>query len=113
MNNAATTNITNAAYGQLIALRKRACAARECVEATIDSLIEEYQVSRRQAALITTQAWADLEATGKPVAFVDVSLTTGNMVVIHDASGRTSIFCVHELLQLRDSHHNTINRINA
>jgi hypothetical protein len=111
--NAIAQNMTDSAYAQLLALRNGHYDARECVDMTIDSLMEQYQCSRRRAALVTTKAWADLEATGKPPAYVDASLTTGNTVVIHDASGRTNIFSVHELLQLRDSQHNTINRINA
>src|SRR5690554_4024643 len=114
MNNAVNNPITNAAYGQLIAQRKQGISARESVEATIDSLIEEYLVSRRQAALIVTQAWADLESAGKPAAFIDVSRTTGNMVVVRDTgTGCTSIFSVHELLQLRASNPERLHRINA
>ncbi|WP_375581774.1 hypothetical protein ABWH88_02145 [Marinobacter adhaerens] len=113
-NNAVTSPITNAAYGQLIAQRKQGFSARESVEATIDSLIEEYLVSRRKAALIVTQAWADLEDTGKPAAFVDVSRTTANMVVVKDtATGCTSIFSVHELLQFRANNPDHVNRIHA
>ncbi len=111
--NAIAHNMTDTAYAQLLALRNGSYNARECVEMTIDSLMEQYQCTRRRAALVTTKAWADLECTGKPPAYVDVSLTTGNTVVIHDASGRTNIFSVHELLQLRDSQHTTTNRINA
>ena len=113
--NAMAQTMTDSAYAQLLALRKsgRKYSSRESVQMTIDSLMEQYQCSRRRAALLATKAWADLEASGKPAAFVDVALTTGNMVVIHDASGRTSVFSVHELLQLRDSTHTTIDRINA
>lgn len=111
--NAIAQCMTDSAYAQLLALRKGSYDARECVEMTIDSLMEQFHCTRRRAALITTKIWADLEAAGKPAAFVDVGLTTGHTVVIHDASGRTSIFSVHELLQLRDSQHNTTNRINA
>ena len=112
--NAVTTTITNAAYGQLIALRKQGHAVVESIEATIDSLMEEFDISRRQAALIATQAWTDLEDSGKTSAYVDVSRTTGNMVVIHDTStGCACIFSVQELLALRANNPDQLTRIQA
>lgn len=100
--NAVAQNMTDAAYSQLLALRKGSTDARECVELTVDSLMEEFQCSRRRASLLAIRAWHDLEGAKQPNAYVDVSLTTGNTVVVHDASGRTSIFSVQELLKLRD-----------
>jgi len=48
-----------------------------------------------------------------PAAFIDVSLTTGNTVVIFDAStGRTSVFSIRELLHLRDNA-NPVTHIQA
>ncbi|MBY5938028.1 hypothetical protein [Marinobacter nauticus] len=100
--NAVAQSMTDAAYSQLLALRKGSTDARECIEMTVDSLMEEYQCSRRRASLLVIRAWHDLEGTKQPRAYVDVSLTTGNTVVVHDQSGRTSIFSVQELLKLRD-----------
>lgn len=100
--NAVAQSMTDAAYSQLLALRKGSTDARECIDMTVDSLMEEFQCSRRRASLLAVRAWHDLEGKDQPRAFVDVSLTTGNTVVIHDQSGRTSIFSVQELLQLRD-----------
>lgn len=101
---AVSRSMTDSAYAQLIALRagNAQCNARECIEMVIDSLMEEFQCSRRRAALTATQAWHDLEARGQARAYVDVGLTTGNTVVVHDGAGRTSIFSVHELLRLRE-----------
>lgn len=110
--NAVANSMTDAAYAQLLALRNHSQDARECIEMAIDSLMEEYQCSRRRAAIVAMQAWTDLEDKGRPVAYVDVSLTTGNMVVIHDADGRTSIFSARELLQLRELNNNP-TRIHA
>ncbi|OEY67442.1 hypothetical protein [Marinobacter sp. X15-166B] len=101
--NASDNKAFNAAYGQLIALRKRDFGRKSAISMTIDSIMEEFHCSRRRAALIVTRAWADLEAVGQRSAYVDVSLTTGNTVVIHDTTGRTSVFSIHELLQLRDT----------
>jgi hypothetical protein len=111
--NAIQKNMNDAAYAQLIALRKSNTSASECVELTTDSLMEEFGCSRRRAMLKVTAAWYDLEAAGAQSAYIDVSHTTGNSVVIHDtATGRTSIFSVRELLQLRDQAVNPI-AINA
>lgn len=104
MNATAKTNMTDATYGQLIALRKRNHDAAQCIENVVDSLMEEFGCSRRRAALLASSVWTDLEEAGKPAAYVDVNHTTGNTVVIRDTStGRTSIFSIRELLQLRDS----------
>lgn len=100
--NAVAQNMTDAAFCQLLALRKGSQDARECIAMTTDSLMEEFQCSRRRASLLAIRAWNDLESKGQPSAYVDVSLTTGNSVVIHDNSGRTSVFSVHELLKLRE-----------
>ncbi len=102
-------NMTDTAYGQLLALRKENLTERECVEMTIDSLMEEFSCSRRRAAFLVMKAWADLDARGKPAAHIDVSHTTGQMVVIKDETGRTSILSVHEILQLRDQAANTVH----
>jgi len=105
---AIANNMTDTAYGQLLALRKDKLPARECVEMTIDSLMEEFSCSRRRAAFLVMKAWADLEAQKAPKAHIDVSHTTGQMVVIKDETGRVSIFSINELLQLRDqaaTHH--------
>lgn len=100
--NAIAKNMTDAAYGQMIALRKQGEPARGCIEMTVDSLMDEFLCSRRRASLLAIRAWYDLEAKGQPAAYVDVSLTTGNTVVVHDQSGRTSVFSVQELMRLRD-----------
>lgn len=110
--NAIAQSMTDAAYAQIIALKNSGSDARECIEMTTDSLMEEYQCSRRRAALLAVQTWTDLDAKGQPGAYVDVSLTTGNMVVLHDEHGHTSIFSVRELLQLR-AKHATPTRIHA
>ena len=98
-----TTNMTNAAYRQLLALRKDSHRGSECVQKVVDSLMEEFSCSRRRAVLKVTAAWYDLEASNASKAYIDVSHTTGNAVVICDtATGRTSIFSISELLQLRE-----------
>lgn len=112
MNAIPKINMTDAAYRQVIALRKSGMGARECVELTTDSLMEEFGCTKRRAALLAIHTWTDLDAAGKPSAYVDVSLTTGNSVVIHEGNGRTSILSVHELLKLRDQAVNPI-AINA
>lgn len=100
----AKTNMTDTAYGQLIALRQSGHGASQCIESVVDSLMEEYGCSRRRAVLKVTAAWYDLEAAGAKSAYIDVSHTTGNTVVVHDTgTGRTSIFSIRELLQLRDN----------
>lgn len=100
----AKTNMTDAAYGQLIALRKHEHSAAQCIESVVDSLIEDFGCSRRRAALLASSVWSDLEDAGQPAAYIDVSHTTGNTVVVHDTgTGRTSIFSIRELLQLRDN----------
>lgn len=106
-------NMTDTAYGQLLALRKDKVPARDCVEMTIDSLMEEFGCSRRRAALLVIQAWSDLDAKGKPAAHIDVSHTTGNTVVIKTADGRINIFSVHEILKLRDQAASTTLHIHA
>jgi len=98
-----TTNMTNAAYRQLLALRKDSHRGSECVQKVVDSLMEEFSCSRRRAVLNVTAVWYDLEASNSSKAYIDVSHTTGNAVVIRDtATGRTSIFSISELLQLRE-----------
>jgi hypothetical protein len=100
----AKQSMTDATYSQLTALRKNSHSARECVEKVVFSLMEEFNCSRRRAALLATKVWAELECVGLPAAYIDVSHTTGNAVVIHDTgTGRTSVFSIRELLQLRDS----------
>jgi hypothetical protein len=105
--------MTDAAYRQLMALRKHSHSANDCVEKVVDSLMEEFNCSRRRAAILALSVWADLEDVGMPAAFIDVSLTTGNTVVIFDAStGRTSVFSIRELLHLRDNA-NPVTHIQA
>lgn len=106
-------SMNESAYRQLMALRKNSRSADRCVEKVTDSLMEEFNCSRRRAAMLAVSVWADLEQAGRPSAYIDVSHTTGNTVVIHDTgTGRTSVFSIRELLQLRDST-STIAHIQA
>lgn len=94
-------NMTDTAYAQLLSLKKQHISAREAVDMTIDSLMEEFSCSRRRAAFLVMQIWADLETAGHTRAHIDLNHTTGQTVVIKDQNGRTCIFSINELLQLR------------
>lgn len=105
--------ITNCAYKHVIAGRKAGYLARRCIEQATEAVMQAHNCSRRKAALVTTEAWIDLEAASPCTAYIDVSHTTGNMVVLRDRSGTTSIFSVNELLQMRQQNPQNLTPINA
>jgi len=112
--NATHEQIQNAAYGQLIALRRSNRQAQPCLEMVTESLMEEFGCTHRRAASIAATAWLDLEDVGRPPAYVDMNCTTAGVVtVVCPTTGRTSIFSARELLSLRERMPATVIRANA
>jgi len=114
MNNAVNSTITNAAYGQLIALRKSNQQAQSCIEMVSETLTEEYGITRKRAQTIAATAWLDLEDVGRPAAYVDMTRTTAGVVCVTcPTTGRTTLFSARELMALREQIPVTPIRTNA
>lgn|SRR5690554_6531650 len=110
---AQSQQMSDTAYAHMIAARKARRSKDQCIEDTVTALMEGFSCARRRAVLLAISTWNDLEAAGKPLAYIDVSQTTGNTVVVRDFSGKTNVFSIHELLELRNQNQEQLTRIQA